>query len=158
MLSESLARPAPAFTERRAVPRISAFAVAARIAWKEGCFRMGKSSASLIDITANGACLVTLRPAELGQMLWLGIASLPCEWVKATVRGATSDGSQWTCHLAFSEPCPLGLLEEATEPSGGAWDEPRPLFSPDEDEGDLDLPDWLLDRNPWSRGGRRRSQ
>jgi hypothetical protein len=158
MFSESLTRPAPAFTERRAVVRISASAEAARLAWKEGCFRMGNSPARLIDITANGACLLTQRPVELGQMLWLGVASLPCEWVKATVRAATFDGSQWRCHLAFSEPCPVGLLEEATDPRHGARDEPLPQSLPDEDEGDLDLAGWLLDRNPWSRRGRPHSQ
>jgi len=72
---------------------------------------MHKVPARLIDITTQGAGFVAGRPAEPGQMLWLGFVSLPCEWVKATIRAAFPAGPQWRYHVAFCEPCPVGLLE-----------------------------------------------
>ena len=75
---------------------------------------MHKVPARLIDITTQGAGFVAGRPAEPGQMLWLGFVSLPCEWVKATIRAAFPAGPQWRYHVAFCEPCPVGLLEHAT--------------------------------------------
>jgi hypothetical protein len=114
MLSQPDSIPASTSFERRSTPRLSTSGEPARIAWKEGGFRMHKVPARLIDITTEGAGLVAGRPAEPGQMLWLGFASLPCEWVKATIRAAFPDGPQWRYHVAFCEPCPVGLLERAT--------------------------------------------
>jgi hypothetical protein len=99
--------------DRRAEPRLTASDEPARIAWQEGCFKMGKAPARLIDITSQGAGLVTPRPGQLCKMLWLGIESLPCEWVKATIRAAVPIGLKWRYHLVFCEPCPVGLLERA---------------------------------------------
>jgi hypothetical protein len=106
----------PDFTsfERRSMPRLSTCGEPARIAWKEKGFRMSKVPARLLDITTQGAGLVAARPAEPGQTLWLGFVSLPCEWVKATIRAAFPSGRQWRYHVAFCEPCPVGLLERAT--------------------------------------------
>jgi hypothetical protein len=73
-----------------------------------------RAPARLIDITTRGAGLVTHRPAEFGQTVWLGVEALPCEWVRAIIRAVSPDGSQWRYHLAFCEPCPVGLLEQAT--------------------------------------------
>jgi hypothetical protein len=114
MVSQPDSIPASTSFERRSVPRLSTCGEPARIAWKEEGFRMHKEPARLIDITAQGAGLVAGRPAETGQMLWLGVASLPCEWVKATIRAAFPDGPRWRYHVAFCEPCPVGLLERAT--------------------------------------------
>ncbi len=75
---------------------------------------MHKMPARLIDITTEGAGLVVARPAEPGQMLWLGFASLPCEWVKATTRAAFPDGPRWRYHVAFCEPCLVGFFEHAS--------------------------------------------
>src|SRR5262245_40456242 len=111
MSSQISNEPAPVFIERRLLPRLTVAAQLARIAWKERPFHMGKAPAHLVDITAWRACLLTQRPAELGQPLCVGVESHPWEWVKATIREATPDGSLWRYHLAFSEPCPVGLLE-----------------------------------------------
>src|SRR5262245_55664359 len=115
MWSEPDPIPAPRSlaTERRSTPRLPTADEPARIAWKSQGLRMHKAPARLIDITAVGAGLLAQQPAELGQLLWLGITSLPGEWVKATIRAAVPQGSQWQYHLAFCEPCPVGLLERA---------------------------------------------
>jgi hypothetical protein len=96
------------------MPRLSTAGEPARIAWKEDGFRMHQMPARLLDITTQGAGLVAGRPAEPGQVLWLGFVSLPCEWVKATIRAAVPNGLQWRYHVAFCEPCPVGLLERGT--------------------------------------------
>jgi hypothetical protein len=100
--------------ERRLLPRLLASDEPARLAWKEEGLRVYKSPARLIDISANGAGLLVARPAEPGQVVWLGIASLPWEWVKATIRATFPDFGCWRYHVAFCEPCPVGLLEQAT--------------------------------------------
>jgi len=100
-------------SDRRSTPRLPAFGRPARIAWKEGGLRVCKAPARLIDITANGAGLLAARSAKPVEVLWLGITSLPWEWVKATVRGASPLGTRRRYHIIFCEPCPVGLLEEA---------------------------------------------
>jgi hypothetical protein len=100
-------------SERRSMLRLPASGGLARIAWKEGGLRMCKAPARLIDITANGAGLLAARPAQSGEVLWLGMASLPWEWVKATIREAFPFGPRRRFHIAFCEPCPVGLLEAA---------------------------------------------
>jgi hypothetical protein len=113
MLSQPESSLTSTSTERRSVLRLSAGGKPARIAWKEKGFPVRKVPALLIDITANGAGLLTARSAEPGHILWLGIQSLPLEWVKAAVRCVLPDGLFWRFHIAFCEPCPVGLLEEA---------------------------------------------
>ena len=100
-------------SERRSIPRLPASGQPARIAWKEERFHVCKVRARLIDITAYGAGVLAARSAEPGEVLWLGIASLPWEWVKATIRAAFPVGSIRRFHIAFCEPCPVGLLEAA---------------------------------------------
>jgi hypothetical protein len=114
MLSEPDSIPVFPLFERRSIPRLSTSGEPARIAWKEEGFRMHKVPARLIDITTQGAGFVAGRPAEPGQLLWLGFVSLPCEWVKASIRAVVPNGPQWRYHVAFCEPCPVGLLERAT--------------------------------------------
>jgi hypothetical protein len=99
--------------ERRSLPRLLASGEPARIAWKVQGFRVRKASARLIDISANGVGLLAAQPAKPGQVFWLGVESLPCEWVKATVRCAFSAGLFWRFNMVFCEPCAVGLLEEA---------------------------------------------
>jgi hypothetical protein len=103
----------PTWVERRSTPRFPASAEPARIAWKKEGLRVSKAPAQLIDIALTGAGLVVARPAAPGDVLWLGMASLPWEWVKATVRASCPDGPSWRFHVAFCEPCPVGLLEMA---------------------------------------------
>jgi hypothetical protein len=106
----------PAFAERRRMPRIAASDAEARIAWKREGVRVCKASARLIDITEQGAGFVSERPAEPGEVLWLGMASLPWEWVKVTIRAVAPGAHEWRYHVAFCEPCPPGLLEQAVSP------------------------------------------
>ena len=110
MWSEPDPLPAPRFpaTERRSIPRLPAADEPARIAWKSEGLRMHQAPARLIDITTRGAGLLAPRPAALGQIFWLSLTSLPNEWVKATIRAALPQGSQWQYHLAFCEPCQIG--------------------------------------------------
>src|SRR5437016_987845 len=136
MLSESNSIPVVRSVERRATPRLPTAGAPARIAWQEGGFRMRKAPARLIDITGQGAGLLTHRPAKLGQKLWLGVASLPCEWVKAIIRAAVPDESQWRYHLSFCEPCPAGLLERATA-AQGIGDHPFPRILSDDEEDEI---------------------
>jgi len=74
---------------------------------------MCKAPARLIDISAKGARLLAARPGQPGEVLWLGMASLPWEWVKATIRETFPFGPRRRFHIAFCEPCPVGLLEAA---------------------------------------------
>jgi hypothetical protein len=138
MLSQpgSILRSTP--IERRSMPRLSTSDTPARIAWKQEGLRVCKAPARLIDISENGASLFATRPAERGEVLWLGIASLPWEWVKATIRGTFPDGPRWRFHIAFCEPCPVGLLEEAIGPSARNQDVPsfRILWDNDDDDDD----------------------
>ncbi len=97
---------------------------------------MCKAPARLIDITANGASLLAARPAQSGQVLWLGMASLPWEWVKASIRGAFPVGPRRRYHVAFCEPCPVGLLEAAIglSPRNQAAPSSEDLWDGDSDE------------------------
>jgi hypothetical protein len=122
-----------AWSERRSMPRYSASGEPARIAWKEQGLRVYKAPACLIDITARGACLLVARPAEPGDLLWLGMASLPWEWVKASIRAAAPDGPRWRFHIAFCEPCPVGLLEQAIGLSARSREVPSFQVLRDED-------------------------
>jgi PilZ domain-containing protein len=108
--------PIPRLIDRRKTPRRPGSGEPARIAWRREGLRVCKASAHLIDITAHGACLLADRPAEPGDVLWVGMASLPWEWVKATVCAVSSDVRYWRYHLAFCEPCAAGLLERALGP------------------------------------------
>jgi hypothetical protein len=119
--------------ERRSIPRLPTSDEPARIAWKAGGLRMGQAPARLLDITARGAGLLAPRPAPLGQLIWLGIASLPGEWVKGTIRAAIPKGSQWQYHVAFCELCPAGLLEQAIHGSPSIRDNFRSVIFEDDD-------------------------
>jgi hypothetical protein len=125
----------PISIERRSTPRLRTSNEPARIAWKAGGLRMRTAPARLIDITTHGAGLVAHRPGELGQLVWLGVLSLPGEWVKATIRAAIRNGSQWKYHLAFCEPCPAGLLEEAVHGARSIRSSARCLVFEDDDDG-----------------------
>jgi hypothetical protein len=95
---------------------------------------MRTAPARLIDITGEGAGLMAHRPAELGQLIWLGITSLPGEWVKATIRAAIPRGEQWQYHVAFCEPCPAGLLEQAVHGARSLRSSVRFLVLEDDDD------------------------
>jgi hypothetical protein len=120
--------------ERRSTPRHPTSSEPARIAWRAGGLRMHQAPARLIDITAYGAGLLAHRPAELGQLVWLGVTSLPGEWVKASIRAAIPRGSQWQYHVAFCEPCPAGLLEQALHGARSIRSSVRSLVFEDDDD------------------------
>jgi hypothetical protein len=122
--------------ERRSLPRLPASSEPARIAWKAGGSRRCKEPAHLIDVHENGAGIIAARPGKPGEVLWLGMASLPCEWVKAIIRGEFPDGSRWRFHLAFCEPCPVGLLEEMIGVAGRYQDVPTFHDSCDDNDDD----------------------
>jgi hypothetical protein len=125
---------ASTWPERRSAPRFLASGEPARIAWKQQGLRVCKAPARLIDIATSGAGLVATRPAEPGEMLWLGVASLPWEWVKATVRAAWPDGTRWRLHVFFCEPCPMGLFEQAIGLSARRKEAPLyPILRNDDD-------------------------
>jgi hypothetical protein len=130
----------PSGTERRRLPRLAASDAAARIAWKAEGVRVYKAAARLIDITSLGAGFVALRPAEPGGVLWLGMASLPWEWVKVTIRAAVQGAHEWRYHVAFCEPCPPGLLEQAISPLPGFEELPTAILSAADDGDETLLP------------------
>ena len=136
MWSEPDPQPAPGLVtiERRSIPRLRTSDEPAQIAWRAGGLRMGKAPARLLDITARGAGLLAQLPAQLGQLVWLGITSLPGEWVKATIRAAVPYWSQWHYHVAFCEPCPAGLLEQAIHVSPSLRDNFRSVVFEEDDD------------------------
>jgi hypothetical protein len=87
----------------------------ARVASRDGISRFRTVSACLIDITERGVHLVSEAPAEEGQVVWFGLEALPWEWVRATVAKVVSGGGVWNYHVAFGEPCPVGILEAAVD-------------------------------------------
>ena len=120
--------PTDTFLERRTVPRHQAAVVAAWIVRREEASRFLRSSARLIDISDKGAQITADRLLFKENVVWIRLVSLPCEWVKATIRATRPEGRQRIYHLEFSEPCPYGLLEGATtEPDSDlvqTWDLP----------------------------------
>jgi hypothetical protein len=52
------------------------------------------------------------RPSDLSYF-WVGLESLPCEWVKATLRKAVRDDGGWVYHCVFLETCAPGIIERA---------------------------------------------
>ena len=100
-------------TDRRSMPRLSTSGEPARIAWRQLRFPVCKAPAELVDINAKGEGLFAAQRAEPGAVIWLGLMSLPREWVKATILETYPDCRRWRLHIAFREPCPVGLLEQA---------------------------------------------
>ena len=52
-------------------------------------------------------------------MVRVRLDAMPFEWVRARVRAVRSvrrGALRWCLHLAFTEPCPVGVLEEAISP------------------------------------------
>ncbi len=102
--------------------------------------RVRKAAARLIDITDQGAGFYAERPAEPGEVLWLGMASLPWEWVKVTIRAAVPAEHEWRYHVAFCEPCPPGLLEQAISPLPDFEELPTAILTADDDGNETVLP------------------
>lgn len=101
--------------ERRRWKRMPAAPVRARIAWRIQGFGVLKSPVRLIDISQGGARIAIEAAAPRDPpFLWVGLRSLPCEWVKARVQEVYRQDGCWVCRLRFLEdPCP-GLLEMAS--------------------------------------------
>jgi hypothetical protein len=83
----------------------------ARVAWREKGLRFEKAAARLLDFSERGARVLASVNARVGQMVWVGLATLPGEWVKAEVQSSDLMGNQWLCRLEFREPCPAGIVE-----------------------------------------------
>jgi hypothetical protein len=108
------------FVERRTVARQRPSTCRARVAWREGGLRFEKASVSLLDLSPRGAQVLSPVYSRAGRTVFIGLASLPNEWVRAVVRSSELSGNQWLCRLEFREPCPAGMLELALpEPSLG---------------------------------------
>jgi hypothetical protein len=120
--------PTDTFLERRTVPRHQAASPEAWIVRREEASRFLRTPARLIDISDKGAQVTSDRLLFKENVLWIGLVSLPCEWVKATIRATRPEGRWRIYHLEFCEPCPCGLLEGATAESDSApvltWDLP----------------------------------
>jgi hypothetical protein len=102
--------------ERRRWPRSRAARVRARIAWRARGFPVQKFPIRLIDISQGGARIAidAPEPPDL-SFFWVGLRSLPCEWVKSTVKEVVRQDHSWIYRLLFLEdPCP-GLIELAVE-------------------------------------------
>ena len=111
--------PASGEEDRRSSPRFAPVNSAASIAWGAGRPPFQTLPARMIDISEGG---VQLRASSLPPGLsrvWVRLDALPWEWVGATVLSVQShrgSRSQCSLHLAFNEPCPPGVLEEAAAP------------------------------------------
>jgi hypothetical protein len=86
----------------------------ARIAWRARISRFQTAPARLLDISPQGARLVTSVPLHIGEGILFGMQCLPWEWVGATVLSVGCDCGETSYYLAFREPCPAGLLEATT--------------------------------------------
>jgi hypothetical protein len=108
----------PAWTinpERRESPRRPAIRTRARLAWRSQGLRVAKAPARLIDISEGGLSLTTSSPTPPDlSYFWVGLESLPCEWVKATLRKVERDEGCWVYHCAFLEKCAPGIIEQAS--------------------------------------------
>jgi hypothetical protein len=105
-----------AIPERRRWPRSRAARVRARIAWRARGFPEQKFPIRLIDISQGGARIAidSPEPPDL-PCFWVGLRSLPCEWVKSRVQEVLRQDHSWIYRLLFLEdPCP-GLIELAVE-------------------------------------------
>jgi hypothetical protein len=103
------------FIERRRAVRHVAVVSESRLAWHEGGGRFRVVSAELVDISDRAARLIFDGPLEEGRAVWLGLATLPWEWVGATVRAITRPDRSGHYVVEFRESCPPGLIEHATD-------------------------------------------
>jgi hypothetical protein len=87
--------------------------VPARITVRTGLWKTVKLPSDLLQIDAAGASLATLGSVEEGQVVWLGLAALPTEWVKGCVAGVRKVAELTVYSLDFREECAPGLLDVA---------------------------------------------
>ena len=119
--------PASTQADRRSSPRFAPVNPEARIAWGPGRPPFQTLSAQMIDISEGGAQLRTSSLPPGLSRVWVRLDALPWEWVGATVlsvHACRGSRSQCSLHLAFSEPCPPGVLEHAVAPEPEAEEEP----------------------------------
>jgi PilZ domain len=102
--------------ERRAVPRSPVISSRARLVWGEGRPPYHAVPARLIDISERGAQVCTDRVPAHHDRVWVRLDAVPWEWVRATVCAVRGTAPCCRVHLAFPEPCPAGVLEEAIAP------------------------------------------
>jgi len=79
--------------------------------------RVSKAPALLVDISEGGLRVVTTAtlPDEL-LFFWVGLVSLPCEWVKVSIQEAVRRDDRWDLRLVFVENCAPGIIERACQP------------------------------------------
>jgi hypothetical protein len=100
--------------ERRHWPRRSAIRTRARLAWRTQGLRVAKAPAQLIDISEGGLSISTNSPTPPDlSYFWVGLESLPGEWVKASLRQAVRGDGRWVYHCVFLETCAPGIIERA---------------------------------------------
>jgi hypothetical protein len=108
---DSFENPIP---ERRQCARRPTERVRARLAWRSHGFRVSKTPAQLLDISESGArvSINSATPPGL-SFFWVGLESLPGEWVKATIQETVPHDLGWICRFRFAEQCPPGIIERA---------------------------------------------
>jgi hypothetical protein len=100
--------------ERRRSPRSHPTQVRARLAWRTDGLRVRKVPAELIDISETGARVSTHSSPQHGlSFFWVGLRSLPCEWVKASIQEVVRQDLDWVYRLRFLEDCAPGIIEFA---------------------------------------------
>jgi len=117
--------------ERRRWVRITAGHLPARIAWRAHGLRVHQAPADLINVCAGGARVSTESPALPGLcVFWVGLESLPLEWVKANIEQVMRDDFGWLYRLRFIEECAPGIIEHVCISNAGMieTDDPWVLY------------------------------
>jgi hypothetical protein len=116
-------RPAPADPERRSGPRLAVPCLPGRVAWRGTGLRMRKVHTQLLDFGPGGARVRSWCELPEGRFVWVGLESLPLEWVKAVARRPDGASSSGVYRLVFLEPCPAGILERLQDGEAPADDQ-----------------------------------
>jgi hypothetical protein len=75
---------------------------------------MRKAPVQLIDISQGGARIAIDAPAPHDlSFFWVGLRSLPCEWVKSSVQEIVQQDRSWVYRLLFLENPSPGIIELA---------------------------------------------
>jgi hypothetical protein len=101
--------------DRRSMPRHAAAEFAIWLGWWRGEQEFFALTARLVNISRGGALVTAIGPPPERHLVWICHSSPePTECVEAKVLEVTRvRRREWALRLAFTEPCPHGLLEAA---------------------------------------------